>query len=213
MGTRERRSLIHAGRHGREDQPRDAIPDDGGDPGGNSKPELMVRRYRHGAGLRFRLFAKDPPGRPDVVLPRWNALVLVHGCFWHGHRGCRYFRFPKTRPEWWAAKIEANATRAFRQSCWMPAGAWRLSGNVRCGRTPIRPSRPWRPSSAATLRRPSSRRDGLRQSLMDYRRNLLRQVGRHRVTHLLALTDWRAFEQVIVREGLQASCLAHGEAT
>lgn len=95
--------------------------------GGNTKPELMVRRYLHRAGLRFRLFAKDLPGRPDVVLPKWNALVLVHGCFWHGHRGCRYFRLPKTRPEWWAAKIEANATRDARSEAKLLDAGWRVA--------------------------------------------------------------------------------------
>lgn len=95
--------------------------------GGNTKPELMVRRYLHRAGLRFRLFAKDLPGRPDVVLPRWNAVVLVHGCFWHGHQGCRYFRLPKTRPEWWAAKIKANVARDARSEQQLLDAGWRVA--------------------------------------------------------------------------------------
>jgi DNA mismatch endonuclease (patch repair protein) len=95
--------------------------------GGNTKPELLVRRHLHRAGFRFRLFAKDLPGRPDVVLPKWNTLVLVHGCFWHGHRGCRYFRLPKTRPEWWAAKIDANAARDARSEQLLVDAGWRVA--------------------------------------------------------------------------------------
>lgn len=79
--------------------------------GRDTKPELLVRRHLHSAGLRFRLFRKDLPGRPDVVLPRWNAVVFVHGCFWHGHKGCALFRVPKTRTEFWTDKIARNAQR------------------------------------------------------------------------------------------------------
>src|SRR5690606_38132668 len=79
--------------------------------GRDTKPELVVRTYLHSKGFRFRLCRKDLPGSPDVVLPKWRVAVLVHGCFWHGHAGCRYFRVPKTRPEFWSAKIATNASR------------------------------------------------------------------------------------------------------
>lgn len=79
--------------------------------GRDTKPELLVRRYLHSAGFRFRLFRKDLPGRPDVVLPRWNVVIFVHGCFWHGHQGCALFRVPKTRTEFWTEKIARNAER------------------------------------------------------------------------------------------------------
>lgn len=95
--------------------------------GANTKPELLVRRHLHRAGLRFRLFAKDLPGRPDVVLPRWGTVVLVHGCFWHGHRGCRYFRLPKTRTEWWLAKIEANVMRDASAEAQLRGAGWRVA--------------------------------------------------------------------------------------
>lgn len=70
-----------------------------------------MRRYLHARGFRFRLHERGLPGRPDLVLPKWNATVFVNGCFWHGHEGCRYFRLPATRPDFWAAKIGGNAMR------------------------------------------------------------------------------------------------------
>ena len=79
--------------------------------GRDTQPELLVRRYLHSVGFRFRLFRKDLPGRPDVVLPRWKVVVFVHGCFWHGHKGCALFRVPKTRTEFWTDKIARNAQR------------------------------------------------------------------------------------------------------
>lgn len=79
--------------------------------GRDTQPELLVRRYLHSAGFRFRLFRKDLPGRPDVVLARWKVVVFVHGCFWHGHEGCPLFRVPKTRTEFWTDKIARNAQR------------------------------------------------------------------------------------------------------
>lgn len=77
----------------------------------DTKPELQVRRYLHSRGFRFRLVRKDLPGKPDIVLPKWQTVVFVHGCFWHGHVCCRYSTMPKTRTEFWSAKIVANAAR------------------------------------------------------------------------------------------------------
>lgn len=95
--------------------------------GTNTKPELVVRRQLHASGFRFRLFAKDLPGRPDIVLPKWHVVIFVHGCFWHGHEGCRFFRIPKTRTEWWTAKIEANAARDARSVNLLRAAGWRVA--------------------------------------------------------------------------------------
>lgn len=78
--------------------------------GSNTKLELLVRRALHARGLRYRLGGAGLPGRPDIVLPRHKTVVFVHGCFWHGH-DCRLFRLPKTRPEFWRAKIESNRVR------------------------------------------------------------------------------------------------------
>lgn len=71
----------------------------------NTKPELIVRKFLHAKGLRFRLHDKRLPGKPDIVLPRYKTVVQVHGCFWHKHEGCKYFVVPKTRTEWWLKKI------------------------------------------------------------------------------------------------------------
>lgn len=79
--------------------------------GRDTKPELQVRKYLHAEGYRFRLFRKDLPGRPDIVLPKWKTVVFVHGCFWHGHLGCPLFRIPKTRTEFWTNKIGRNSQR------------------------------------------------------------------------------------------------------
>lgn len=76
----------------------------------DTKPELIVRRHLHAAGFRFRLHRRDILGHPDIVLPKFRAVVFVHGCFWHGH-DCRYFRWPATRSEFWRKKIGANAAR------------------------------------------------------------------------------------------------------
>ena len=78
--------------------------------GKNTRPEIIVRRLLHRAGFRFRLHARDLPGRPDIVLPRWRAVIQVHGCFWHGH-DCHLFRMPGTRSEFWEAKIAGNRAR------------------------------------------------------------------------------------------------------
>lgn len=77
----------------------------------DTKPEMLVRRHLHGSGFRYRLSPRDLPGKPDLVLPRHNVVVLVHGCFWHGHPGCRFARLPATRTEFWTAKLSANRNR------------------------------------------------------------------------------------------------------
>lgn len=74
----------------------------------NTKPELIVRRYLFAAGYRFRLHMKDLPGKPDIVLPKYRTVIFVHGCFWHGHEGCKYYVVPKTKTEWWLNKIGRN---------------------------------------------------------------------------------------------------------
>ena len=76
----------------------------------NTKPEMIVRKYLHAQGFRFRLHRKDLPGKPDIVLPKYKTVIFVHGCFWHHHKNCRYAYIPKTRKEWWLKKFEANMT-------------------------------------------------------------------------------------------------------
>ena len=77
----------------------------------DTKPELAVRKYLHNLGFRYRLHNKLLPGKPDLVLAKRKTAIFVHGCFWHGHEGCKDFRIPKSRSEWWAEKIGKNITR------------------------------------------------------------------------------------------------------
>jgi len=93
--------------------------------GTNTGPELALRKALHALGLRFRLHAKSLPGRPDIVLPRWKAVVFVHGCFWHRHKGCRYATVPATRPQFWNEKFAANVSRDQRNLDGLAAAGWR----------------------------------------------------------------------------------------
>lgn len=78
--------------------------------GKNTRPEMIVRKALHAAGFRYRLHGKNLPGRPDLVLPKYQTVIFVHGCFWHGHE-CSEFKWPKTRPDFWRNKIESNLAR------------------------------------------------------------------------------------------------------
>jgi DNA mismatch endonuclease (patch repair protein) len=93
--------------------------------GKDTKPEMIIRKGLHAAGLRFRLHAKDLPGRPDLIFPRYHAAIQVHGCFWHGHH-CPMCRLPATRQEFWSAKISGNRERDQRTSAALVAIGWRL---------------------------------------------------------------------------------------
>jgi len=77
----------------------------------DTKPELIVRKFLFSKGFRYRLHDKRFAGRPDLVLPKYRSVVFVHGCFWHGHEGCKFFVKPKTRREWWLQKIARNQLR------------------------------------------------------------------------------------------------------
>ena len=79
--------------------------------GKDTRPEIFLRRILHREGLRFRLHRKDLPGKPDIVLPRYKTAIFVNGCFWHGHENCKHFRLPKSRTEFWEAKIRSNVER------------------------------------------------------------------------------------------------------
>jgi DNA mismatch endonuclease (patch repair protein) len=77
----------------------------------NTSPEIAVRRIIHGLGFRYRLHVRGLPGTPDIVLSRLRKIVLVHGCFWHQHAGCRLARLPRGRPEYWVPKLARNRQR------------------------------------------------------------------------------------------------------
>lgn len=77
----------------------------------NSKPEELVRKYLFSKGLRYRKNVKEFPGKPDIVLSKYKTVIFVNGCFWHGHKDCRYFVMPKSNCEYWEKKITGNIER------------------------------------------------------------------------------------------------------
>ncbi len=79
--------------------------------GKNTKPEMLVRKFLFANGFRYRLNVKTLPGKPDIVLPKYLTVIFVNGCFWHGHKGCKYATIPKTRTEWWLEKIKGTQKR------------------------------------------------------------------------------------------------------
>lgn len=89
-----------------------------------TRPELILRRGLHALGFRFRLHSRNLPGRPDLVFPRWRAVLFAHGCFWHGH-DCPLFRMPSTRTEFWQAKIARNREVDQLASAALTAAGWR----------------------------------------------------------------------------------------
>jgi DNA mismatch endonuclease (patch repair protein) len=94
--------------------------------GRNTKPEVRVRKLLHGMGFRYRLHVKDLPGKPDLVFPRANAVLFVHGCFWHMHR-CKYGKpAPATNKTFWAEKRRSNAERDKRNRRQLRADGWQV---------------------------------------------------------------------------------------
>lgn len=101
--------------------------------GKNTKPELIVRKYLHACGYRFRLHRKDLPGKPDLVLPKYNLAIFVHGCFWHRHSGCFYATSPSTRSEFWEKKLGGNVLRDELHVMQLRAIGWRVLIIWECG--------------------------------------------------------------------------------
>ncbi len=79
--------------------------------GKNTRPEKAVRSLLHRLGFRFRLHVKELPGSPDIVLPKYKAVIFVHGCFWHQHPGCKKASVPETRKDFWNGKLQRNVER------------------------------------------------------------------------------------------------------
>ncbi|MFZ6813778.1 very short patch repair endonuclease [Undibacterium sp. Rencai35W] len=92
----------------------------------NTKPELAVRRMLHALGFRFRLHRKDLPGRPDIVLPKYKTVVLVNGCFWHQHAGCKLASRPASHQEYWEPKLDRNIERDKANCAKLTALGWRV---------------------------------------------------------------------------------------
>ena len=92
--------------------------------GKNTKPEILVRKSLHARGFRFRLHNKKLPGSPDIVLPKYGVAIMVNGCFWHGHKGCRYATKPKSNVEFWETKTARNRHRDEVTTAHLEALGW-----------------------------------------------------------------------------------------
>lgn len=92
----------------------------------NTQPEKLLRSWLHQSGFRFRIHVTNLPGKPDIVLPKYKTVILVHGCFWHGH-GCSLFKWPETRKEFWREKIESNCKRDAKNILELKKLGWRVA--------------------------------------------------------------------------------------
>ena len=104
----------------------------------NTKPELLVRKFLHTNGFRYRLHGHHPsprsgegkgvrlPGKPDIVLPKYKTVIFIHGCFWHGHHNCKYYVVPKTRTQWWLDKINQNKTNDAKAAKAVKKDGWKV---------------------------------------------------------------------------------------
>ena len=92
----------------------------------DTKPEMLVRRFLHKNGFRYRLHVKGLPGKPDIVLTKYKTVIFIHGCFWHGHEGCKYYVVPKTRTEWWVNKIGTNISNDVNAERLLKALGWKV---------------------------------------------------------------------------------------
>jgi DNA mismatch endonuclease, patch repair protein len=92
----------------------------------DTKPELIVRKYLHKKGFRFRLHSNKLPGKPDIILPKFKTIIFINGCFWHGHDGCNKFVVPRTRTEWWLNKINKTKKRDAQVSQELKQMGWKV---------------------------------------------------------------------------------------
>lgn len=99
--------------------------------GKNTRPELLIRKALHARGFRYRIHCKDLPGNPDLCFPKHQAVIFVHGCFWHGH-DCHLFKWPQTRPEFWRTKIDRNREVDARAMAELAAAGWRVGTVWEC---------------------------------------------------------------------------------
>lgn len=92
----------------------------------NTQPEIALRKILHRLGLRYRLYRRDLPGKPDLVFPKYNTVVFVHGCFWHRHHGCKIASTPKSNIAFWTEKFEKNVARDARNIASLEQLGWRV---------------------------------------------------------------------------------------
>lgn len=93
----------------------------------NTKPEIIVRSFLHRNGFRFRLHKKELPGKPDIVLMKYNTVIFVHGCFWHQHEGCKRATIPGTNKEYWISKLEKNKKRFAKVKKRLEDSGWNVA--------------------------------------------------------------------------------------
>lgn len=115
----------------------------------NTKPELVLRRFLHHLGFRYRIHVRSLPGSPDLVLPKYRLAIFVHGCFWHQHPGCRYATTPDAQGEKWREKFQGNLIRDERHISQLHSMGWRVFLIWECGLTKgkARPSLDWLPDA------------------------------------------------------------------
>ncbi|WP_288438640.1 very short patch repair endonuclease [uncultured Chryseobacterium sp.] len=94
--------------------------------GKNTKPEILLRKLLFSKGFRYRINNKNLPGKPDIVLKKYNTVIFVNGCFWHGHENCRYYVIPKTRTEFWTEKINGNKKRDKKNTELLLQKGWKV---------------------------------------------------------------------------------------
>ena len=94
--------------------------------GKDTKPEMTVRKYLFSRGLRYRVNVKKLPGSPDIVLKKYGVVVFIDGCFWHGHKACRYYKLPSTNVDFWKAKIAKNIARDYVNNVDLELDGWRV---------------------------------------------------------------------------------------
>ncbi len=96
----------------------------------NTKPEKLIRSALFKAGFRYRICDKRYPGKPDIIFPKYYAVVFINGCFWHAHEGCRYYHFPSSNQDFWKKKFETNKLRDdenlkyYQGQCWRVCFVW-----------------------------------------------------------------------------------------
>jgi DNA mismatch endonuclease, patch repair protein len=104
--------------------------------GKDTKPEMLVRKFLHAQGFRYKLHDKTLPGKPDIVLPKYKTVIFIHGCFWHGHENCKYFVVPKTRTEWWTEKIQKNTANDEKAMTLLKNTGWKIITLWECNLKP-----------------------------------------------------------------------------
>lgn len=94
--------------------------------GKDTRPEMLVRKYLFSKGLRYRVNDKRLPGSPDIVLKKFKTVIFIDGCFWHAHKGCKYYKMPKTNVDFWRAKIARNIARDYVNNVDLELSGWKV---------------------------------------------------------------------------------------